>query len=113
MEGVIEKKLIEAMSKPKAQGVVCTDMQGLCLGHKGKGNESLAGPIAALCDEAAKQWPALVRLHQFRENCLNMVLRSRSRSTKSNNCTINTASNFCKRSVLVDFLSIRRHFLSR
>jgi len=56
----MEKKLAEAMSQPKVQGVVCSDMQGMCLGHKGKGNENLAGPIAALCDEAAKQWPSLV-----------------------------------------------------
>ena len=64
MESVVEKKLEEAMAKSKVQGVVCSDMQGMCLGHKGIGNENLAGPIAALCDEAAKQWPSLVR-HQL------------------------------------------------
>ena len=61
MESSLEKKLLEAMSKPHVQGVVCSDMQGMCLGHKGIGSENLSGPIAALCDEAAKQWPSLVR----------------------------------------------------
>ena len=60
MEAALEKKLGEAMAQPKVQGVVCSDMRGMCLGHRGIANESLSGPIAALCDEAAKQWPSLV-----------------------------------------------------
>lgn len=60
METVLEKKLSEAMSRPQVRGVVCSDMQGMCLGHRGMASENLSGPIAALCDEAVKQWPSLV-----------------------------------------------------
>ena len=65
MESALEKKLQDTMSKPKVQGVVCSDMQGMCLGHQGNASESLSGPIAALCDEAAKQWPTLVSICFF------------------------------------------------
>ncbi|XP_078491644.1 ragulator complex protein LAMTOR5-like [Ciona intestinalis] len=54
METTLQEKIKEVMQQPNVSGVVCADMSGLCLGHKGDGSEKLAGPIAAMCEEANK-----------------------------------------------------------
>ncbi|CAK8697825.1 ragulator complex protein LAMTOR5-like [Clavelina lepadiformis] len=58
MESLLQEKLETTLQNPGIHGIVCTDMQGLCLGNQGAAFEELAGPIAALCEEAYKQWPS-------------------------------------------------------
>ena len=81
MESLLQEKLETTLQNPGIHGIVCTDMQGLCLGNQGAAFEELAGPIAALCEEAYKQWPSqvstlLTSIHSkmflycpFKENC--------------------------------------------
>lgn len=60
MESALEQKLDDTMKIPDVKGVICTDPNGLCIGYRGNLSQSLAGPIAALCDEPNKQWPSQV-----------------------------------------------------
>lgn len=56
MDQLLEEQLEKIQENPQVEGVICSDLKGLCIGMKGNVNERLAGQIASLHTDAITQW---------------------------------------------------------
>uniref|UniRef100_H2Y7J9 Ragulator complex protein LAMTOR5 n=1 Tax=Ciona savignyi TaxID=51511 RepID=H2Y7J9_CIOSA len=89
METALQEKLKQAIQKPNVSGVICSDMHGLCLGCKGDVSKKLAGPMAAMCEEANK-----VRVPNS-ERLLAIAIEAYGSNTDAKTLLVNQTDQVC------------------